>query len=100
MNKVMSIKKQSMLMLNDFYGKSMTNFNYLSDNMNEFIQSLNLSNDNKNKESFQKIYSMMSETKSNFQSFYSSFSEFLKVNIISYQERRSRNIQINFNYNN
>jgi hypothetical protein len=78
MNKVANIKKHSMLMLNDFYGNSMTNFNYLSDYIQDF--KLLIGNDSKLKESFQKIYQLINETKGNFQNFYSSFSEYLKVN--------------------
>ena len=65
-------------MLNDFYGNSMTNFNYLSDYIQDF--KLLIGNDSKLKESFQKIYQLINETKGNFQNFYSSFSEYLKVN--------------------
>jgi hypothetical protein len=77
MNKVISMKKQSMLMLNDFYGKSMTNFNYLGDGMSDFLTLI--SYDNKLKDNFLKISNLMNETKNIFQSFYSSLSEFLKV---------------------
>ena len=84
MNKVISMKKQSMLMLNDFYGKSMTNFNFLGDGMNEFM--MMITNDNKLKENFLIINNVMNETKNIFQSFYSSLSEYLKVPFTLYKK--------------
>lgn len=71
-------------MLNDFYGKSMTNFNFLGDGMNEFM--MMITNDNKLKENFLIINNVMNETKNIFQSFYSSLSEYLKVPFTLYKK--------------
>lgn len=87
------LKKKSVVLLNDFYGKIMTNMNYLIDHMQDFI-STNYSTDVKpeqilnSKEKFLKIFNLTSETKSHFQNFYSNFSEVLKV-VFAKKEGRS-----------
>jgi len=85
MNKVVSIKKQSMHMLNDFYGKSMTNFNCISDNMNEFLSLIN--NDTKLKDSFNKIHSLMIETKKTISKVFTQISQ----TILRKKKRRTLN---------
>ena len=97
MNKVESlVKKKSILLLNDFYGKIMTNMNYLIDYLNDYQTNESEHSNSKlkfilgtqQKEKFGKIYSLTNETRGFFQSFYSNFSEILKVRILVILERR------------
>ena len=109
MNKVESFSnKKSILILNNFYGKIMTNFNYLTDHMIDYLTIFEVDKvDSKlillidsaiyNKEKFKKIYSLTSETKSSFQNFYCNFADFLKVKSDITKERRKRNLKININ---